>query len=65
MKFKSIAFPNMEVRYKDKKAKFKDGFLETEDKDLIEALRKDISVMEVTSVADTVSKRTKIQQTEE
>lgn len=64
-KFKSLLFPNKEIVLNGKSFKFKDGFLETDDKELIALFQKDGSIVEVTSVADTVSKRTKIQQTEE
>lgn len=62
-KFYCSAYPNQEIRYNGKQAKFENGYLETDDKELIALFQKDGSIVEVSSVTETVSKRTKITQT--
>lgn len=48
-RFQAYQFLNKTVVANGKKAQFKDGYLETADKDIVEALRKDGSVVEVSS----------------
>lgn len=56
-KFQALQFTNRTVVINGKRVQFKDGYLETSDKDIIDALKKDGSIV---TISETSTKKTDV-----
>lgn len=56
-KFQALQFTNRTVVINGKRVQFKDGYLETNNKDIIDALKKDGSIV---TISETSTKKTDV-----